>query len=46
MARIEIEMINNFVFETELEVRMTEINLANHVGLSIGKRGRKRPDNC
>ncbi len=32
MARIEIEMINNFVFETELEVRMTEINLGNHVG--------------
>ncbi len=32
MARIEIEMIDNFVFVTELEVRMTDINSANHVG--------------
>ncbi len=32
MARIEIEMIDNFVFETELEVRMTDISPANHVG--------------
>ncbi len=32
MARIEIEMIDNFVFVTELEVRMTDINSAKHVG--------------
>ena len=32
MARIEIEMIDNFVFVTELEVRTTDINPANHVG--------------
>jgi len=32
MARIEIEMIDNFVFVTELKVRMTDINLANHLG--------------
>ena len=32
MARVEIEMIDNFVFVTELEVRMTDINPANHVG--------------
>ncbi len=32
MARIEIEMTDNFVFVTELEVRMTDINPGNHVG--------------
>ncbi len=32
MARIEIKMTDNFVFVTELEVRMTDINPANHVG--------------
>ena len=32
MARIEIEMIDKFVFVTELEVRMSDISLANHVG--------------
>jgi len=32
MARIEIEMIDNFVFVTELKVRMTDINSANHLG--------------
>lgn len=32
MARIEIEMIDNFVFVTELNVRMSDINTANHLG--------------
>ena len=32
MARIEIKMIEDFVFETELAVRITNINYANHVG--------------
>jgi len=32
MAHIEIEMIDSFVFVTELEVRMIDINPANHVG--------------
>lgn len=32
MARIEIEMIDDFVFVTELEVRMADINSANHLG--------------
>ena len=32
MARIEIEMIEKFVFSTELDVRMSDINPANHVG--------------
>jgi len=32
MARIEIEMIDNFVFVTELKVRMADINSANHLG--------------
>jgi acyl-CoA thioester hydrolase len=32
MARTEIKMIDNFVFETKLEVRMTDINVANHLG--------------
>jgi acyl-CoA thioester hydrolase len=32
MARIEIEMIDNFVFATELKVRMADINSANHLG--------------
>ena len=35
MARIEIEMIDNFVFVTEIEVRMTDINQANHVGHDV-----------
>jgi len=32
MARVEIEMIENFVFETELAVRVTDTNYAKHVG--------------
>ncbi len=32
MACIEIEMTDNFIFATELEVRMLDINQANHVG--------------
>ena len=32
MARVEIEMIDNFVFVTELKVRMADINSANHLG--------------
>ena len=32
MARVEIEMIDNFIFETELEVRLKDISQANHVG--------------
>lgn len=32
MARIEIEMIDHFVFVTELTVRMADINSANHLG--------------
>jgi len=32
MARIEIEMTGNFIFETELKVRMADINTANHLG--------------
>jgi acyl-CoA thioesterase FadM len=35
MARIKIEMIENFSFVTELEVRMTDINTANHVGHDV-----------
>lgn len=32
MARVEIEMTKNFVFETELTVRITDLNYGNHVG--------------
>ena len=32
MARIEIKMVDNFLFETELTIRTTDINFANHVG--------------
>jgi acyl-CoA thioesterase FadM len=32
MARIEIEMKDDFVFVTELKVRMADINSANHLG--------------
>jgi len=32
MARVEIEMIENFVFETDLTVRITDLNYGNHVG--------------
>lgn len=32
MARIEIEMIEKFVFETEIAVRITDLNYGNHVG--------------
>jgi acyl-CoA thioesterase FadM len=32
MARIDIEMTGKFVFETILEVRMADINTANHLG--------------
>jgi len=32
MARIEINMTEKFAFETELAVRITDINYGNHVG--------------
>lgn len=32
MARIEIKMVDYLLFETELTIRTTDINLANHVG--------------
>jgi acyl-CoA thioesterase FadM len=32
MARIEIQMIEEFVFETELAVRIKDINYGNHLG--------------
>jgi len=32
MARIEIEMIEKFIFETQIKIRVTEINSAHHVG--------------
>ncbi len=32
MARLEIKMVDSFLFETELTIRTTDINLANHVG--------------
>ncbi len=32
MARVEIKMIERFLFKTELTIRTTDINLANHVG--------------
>lgn len=32
MARIEIEMTENIVFETELAIRISDLNYTNHVG--------------
>lgn len=32
MARVEIKMIDRFLFETELTIRKKDINSANHVG--------------
>ncbi len=32
MARVQIDMIKNFTFETELSIRITDINYGNHVG--------------
>ena len=32
MARVQIDMIKNFTFETELAIRITDINYGNHVG--------------
>ncbi|WP_299978750.1 thioesterase family protein [Desulfobacula sp.] len=32
MERTEIKMIEDFIFETELAVRLTDINYGNHVG--------------
>ena len=32
MARIKIKMVDDFVFETELTIRTTDLNFANHVG--------------
>jgi len=32
MARIEIKMVDGFVFETELTIRTSDLNFANHVG--------------
>ena len=32
MARVEINMIEQFVFETQLDVRITDLNYGNHVG--------------
>ncbi len=32
MTRIKIDMIENFTFETELSVRISDINYGNHVG--------------
>lgn len=32
MARIEIKMVDVFLFETELTVRTTDLNFGNHVG--------------
>ncbi len=32
MARIEIKMVDVFLFETELTIRTADINFANHVG--------------
>nr|WP_320015480.1 thioesterase family protein [uncultured Desulfobacter sp.] len=32
MARIEIKMVDVFLFETELTIRTTDLNFANHVG--------------
>ncbi|WP_300457954.1 thioesterase family protein [Desulfobacula sp.] len=35
MARIEIEMIEEFVFETELAIRIRDINYGNHLGHDV-----------
>lgn len=32
MARIEIDMVDRFVFETELTIRTSDLNFGNHVG--------------
>ena len=32
MARVQIDMIKEFTFETELSIRITDINYGNHVG--------------
>ena len=32
MARVEIKMTDHFLFETELTIKKTDINFANHVG--------------
>jgi len=32
MSRVEIDLPNNFLFETELKVRITDINYGNHLG--------------
>jgi acyl-CoA thioester hydrolase len=32
MARIEIKMIEKFVFETRIKIRITDVNYAHHVG--------------
>ena len=32
MARVEIKMIDRFHFETELTIKKSDINIANHVG--------------
>jgi len=32
MARVEIEMIKNFVFKTQIAIRISDINYGNHVG--------------
>ena len=32
MARIKIKMVDVFLFETELTIRTTDLNFANHVG--------------
>ena len=32
MARIQIKMVDGFVFETELTIRTSDLNFANHVG--------------
>jgi len=32
MARIEIKIVDDFLFETELTIRTTDLNFANHVG--------------
>ena len=32
MARVQLDMIKNFTFKTELSIRITDINYGNHVG--------------
>lgn len=32
MARVEIKMIDRFLFETEIIIKKADINIANHVG--------------